>query len=235
MSNLSLTETQVVAAFASVCPYGIIVTSIEKRYPPAPDVRCQISDGSYVAFEVTESIYDDIAKQSADSIFMKRKLKNYIESLSIKDAFNKKFNNAMIFIYPKDRKLDKNIFSSNIKRLIEYLLTKAPEGKEFTFPDDKFNGEISRGNFNGPIYDTSFGSDFNDCLINRIDSKFNKDYRTNLPIDLLIHYYMQPGPFAWDINEGINFIKQNLKNSYFRRAWIYSTKENKILAAYPEI
>ena len=107
MSILSLSEVQVIAAFASVCPYGIIPASIEKREPPEPDIRCQISDGSFVAFEVTESIFDDIAKQNDDSIFMKRKIKEYLESFPNKDDFHNKFYNAMIIIYPKDRKLNK--------------------------------------------------------------------------------------------------------------------------------
>jgi hypothetical protein len=240
MAKRSLSEVKVVTIFASVCPYGIIPSSIEKRKPPEPDIMCQISDGSWVTFEVTESIDDLIAQRNEEAQSLKTNIKEYLNKSSLKNELLVKYCNAMISIYPYDR-IPKKIFRSqkNIDSLLKFLANLPNDINEEEFNSigkHKYIIEIDRGNFIGPIFNTDIGGSFNDYIIQAIDIKFfKKNYRTDLPIELLVYYHMQPGPFQWDVNEAIDFIKNNLKKSPFRRAWIFSTKENKILDGYPII
>src|SRR5271157_2060259 len=103
MSKGSLPEVKVVSSFASVCPYGIIHASIEKRKPPEPDIRCQIWDGSWVAFEVTESIDHLIAQRSEEAQKLKNDLNKHLQVSSVKNELYAKYCNAMISICPEDR------------------------------------------------------------------------------------------------------------------------------------
>ena len=231
-----------VGIFAPLCPYGIIPTSIEKRKPPEPDVKCQISDGSWVAFEVTEAIDDLIAQRNNEAKRLKNYLKKYLEISPFKYEFYNKYRNAIIFISPEDRIPRKPFCSEdNINKLLK-CLTNLPDEinqLEYVFSGKhKYNVEIYRSmvNYGHPIFDTYFGSDFNDYIINTIIKKFfRKTYKTDLSIDLLIHYNIQPGPFQWDVDEAIEFIKNNIKKSRFRRAWIFSTQRNRILGVYPPV
>ena len=240
MAKRSLSEVKVVTIFASVCPYGIIPSSIDKRKPPEPDIRCQMSDGSWVAFEVTESIDDLIAQRNEEAQSLKNNIKEYLKVSSVKDEILNKYCDAMISIYPYDR-IPRKIYRSqkNIDSLLKFLANFPNDTDEVEFNSigkHKYIIEIDRGNFIGPIFNTDIGGSFNDYIIQTIKIKFfRKTYQTDLPIELLIHYHMQPGPFQWDVDEAIYFIKNNLKKSPFRRAWIFSTKENKILDRYPII
>jgi len=240
MPKRSLSEVKVVTIFASVCPYEIISSSIEKRKPPEPDIRCQISDGSWVAFEVTESIDNLIAQRNEEAQSLKRNIKEYLKVSLLKNELLVKYCNAMISIYPYDR-IPNKIFRSqkNIDSLLKFLANLSndiDEGEFNSIGKHKYIIEIDRGNFIGPIFNTDIGGSFNDYIIQAIDIKFfKKTYQTGLPIELLVHYHIQPGPFQWDVNEAIDFIKNNIKKSPFRRAWIFSTKENKILDRYPII
>jgi hypothetical protein len=223
MSKGSLSEVKVVASFASVCPYGIIPASIEKREPPEPDIRCQIHDGSWIAFEITESIDHLIAQRSEEAQKLKNDLNKYLQVSSIKNELYAKYCNVMISIYPEDRVPRKNFRSQkNINKLLMLLSNFADnidEGEFFFQGEHKYIIELDRGIFQGPIFNTEFGSSFNDYIIKAIHKKFfMKTYQNDLPIELLIHYYMQPGPFQWDVNEAIKFIRLNLNNSPFQRA-----------------
>ena len=235
MPEYKLPEEEVFKSFAKLCPYGIV--SFNKRYPPEPDMICQIRDGSSIAFELTESIYNIVAKRQEDSPYMKFQIGNYLNKSELKQVFEEKFKNAFITIYPHNRILSRSYFRNKIGDFIKFLIEQAPEGEEFHFPGNyKFVCEIVRGNFQGPIFDTDFGGDFNDCVIEELEKKFfQKVYSTCLPIELLVFYHMQPGPIQSDIDEAVGFIKENLVDSPFRRVWIYSIREDNMLAIYPEI
>ena len=47
-------ELRVFRHFVQVARLPVIPESIEKRYPPEPDVHCRLSHGEHVAFELVE-------------------------------------------------------------------------------------------------------------------------------------------------------------------------------------
>ena len=227
-------EIYIFKKFAKLYPYSIDLRSIIKKEPPEPDISCSLSDGSIIAFELTEIIDEDLKRSNSDSKRIKEALNNELEQLE------ENFNNALIYIAFNKEILFRRKKNS-IQKIINYLLTldKAEEG-EFK-PKDLIDIirfiTISRG-IKGPIIDVNSSAWIGDPLKERIKRKFEKEYETESNnIELLAYYELQPKEpkniLEYKLNSLKEFIKNNIKSSVFQRVWIYSTRGNKIIFVYP--
>ena len=83
--------------------------------------------------------------------------------------------------------------------------------------------------------DSLQGGFFSDDLsLERIAKKFGKKYSNSC--DLLVYFDLQPvvAEKSW-LPQVQNFIRENIKNSSFKRVWIYSIPQEKIMFVYPEL
>lgn len=227
-------EISIFKKFTKLCPYSINLSSIIKKEPPEPDISCSLSDGSIIAFELTEIIDEDLARSFNDSIRLKEAFNDELEQLEAN------FNNALIYIAFDEEILFRRKKNS-IQKIINYLLTldKTAEG-EFR-PKDlidivKFMS-ISRGVI-GPIIDVESIAWIDYPCKEYIKRKFEKNYETESNnIELLAYYELQPKEpkniLEYKLNSLKEFVKNNIISSEFQRVWIYSTRENKIIFVFP--
>ncbi|MFH0732872.1 MAG: hypothetical protein V2A72_08165 [Candidatus Omnitrophota bacterium] len=86
------------------------------------------------------------------------------------------------------------------------------------------------------IYGGSFEGGFftDDFLFENISNKFKKNYSQTC--DLIAYYDVQPIIVEKNYLSILqDFIKVNIKNSPFRRVWIYSVHQEKVIFVYPAI
>lgn len=55
MTIQQIGELEVFRRFAEVCPSPLLLNTVEQPLPPAPDLLCQLQDGSSLAFELTQA------------------------------------------------------------------------------------------------------------------------------------------------------------------------------------
>ena len=154
------TELTIFRAFAKICPLPIQFDSIQKMCPPKPDIECAISGDGLIAFELVEIIDQNFANLFAKQNDTKKSISEFHSKLpkEKKKHFDGKYSNAMIFPQFKNastfRQREK-IFPVIFDHLLK--IDKQFEGDTFK----NLNGElwdisISRGTFNGPLFDLSF-------------------------------------------------------------------------------
>lgn len=227
-------EIYIFKKFAKLCPYSIDLRSIIKKEPPEPDISCSLSDGSIIAFELTEIIDEDLIRSFSDSIRLKEAFNDELEQLEAN------FNNALIYIAFTEGILFRRKKNS-IQKIIYYLLTLDKTTEGVFKPKDlidivKFIS-ISRGVI-GPIIDVESSAWVDDPCKERIKRKFEKKYETESNnVELLAYYELQPiepeSILEYKLNSLKEFVKNNIKSSVFRRVWIYSIRKNKIVFIYP--
>lgn len=73
-----------------------------------------------------------------------------------------------------------------------------------------------------------------DLCLEHIAKKFRKKYTNSC--DLLAYFDLQlvVAEKSW-LSQVQNFIRENIKNSSFKRVWIYSITQEKIMFVYPEL
>lgn len=227
-------EIYIFKKFAKLCTYSIDLRSIIKKEPPEPDISCSLSDGSIIAFELTEIIDEDLIRSFSDSIRLKEAFNDELEQLE------ENFNNALIYIDFTEGILFRRKKNS-IQKIINYLLTLDKTTEGVFKPKDlidivKFIS-ISRGVI-GPVIDIGSFAWIDDPCKERIKRKFEKKYETESNnIELLAYYELQPiepeSILEYKLNSLKEFVKNNIKSSLFQRVWIYSVRKNKIVFIYP--
>lgn len=126
--------------------------------------------------------------------------------------------------------------------ILEFLLTldDKSEGKYTTSSHSALGKtvrwiNISRGDFVGPCFDVEAVGSFAEPACNRIEDKFTKQYRVKSIAELLAYYELQPElPKNHWLPSLKYFLERSLKNSIFKRIWVYSISQNKILYVYPQ-
>jgi hypothetical protein len=244
MNEQDKNEIRIFKHFAELCPYSINPASIIKQNPPALDILCQLSDGSYIAFELVESIDGSIAKSTYGPMKIKSYFDDHLKSLPRykKKKFKSKYKNAMINVafnenhyYLSQRTTIKKIFSNLLNMTVSY-----ESDLKLNF-DKNLNNKIhyisiSRGDFVGPIFNIGSVTSFADPCKERIKNKFKKKYEIDSNIDLLVYYEIQPMlPEKNWLPPVEEFIKTSIDKSLFQRVWIYSVTEKKIIYTYPNI
>ena len=90
---------------------------------------------------------------------------------------------------------------------------------------------ISNCDFAVPCFDTDSVGFLACPLLNRIQDKFGKAYKTQYPCELLLYYDLQPEIVSkFKLNDACEYARENIHKSVFKRLWIYSLHNDKILA-----
>lgn len=245
--NQTKQELKVFKSFAKHYPCKIEINSIEKRYPPEPDIYCKLVNGEKISFEITECVDNRIMKKWSDYTELRNLIKTEIQNLSDEDKreLHKKYYDASILVIFNEnftvRKKEKSI-----PFLIEYLLsipTKNNLSGEIEIKSIKEIKRIfitrTRGYNKVPDIDLpGIVTDFDEYSLKTIKNKFSKNYQTDNEIELIIYYYYQYD--ITDLNKinfiktvdfikTIDFIKENISKTSFKRVWLYSYTNDKVL------
>lgn len=237
-------EIRIFRTFAEKSPCGIDFNTIEKRYPPEPDIFCKSLYGDSISFELVECLDSNIARSIYDTSDIKQAFCKQLQKLPIRkrQSIEIFFEDASITVAfckgtPEIRK-------QQLIPLIFDFLHKIAANKEereyhaVDFPNLKSVIErlsIKRGFENGPLFQIAPEPVwFSDTSIERIKAKFSKHYETKHRTELLCYYELQPElPGNRWLPEVETFVEANLKSSPFNRVWIYSVIKNKIIYVYP--
>lgn len=235
LNEKDLTERTVFSEFAQVSPLGIRLSSIEKRQPPEPDILCEIAGEGPVAFELTESVDSEFMRQMADWEVQSQlhnafqhlpanvhfELENNLQDAIVRVAFHEQASkrergNAIPQIFERLRQIDPSFVGvdrpqADLGRIVRYVA-------------------IVRGALRGgPHFERDISGWHGDVTLDAVKRKLGKVYNSSAPIELLVHYERSP-VFSDQIWPELRaFLEQNLRNSRFRRVWVFAVKEKTIL------
>lgn len=244
MNQEAKREIRIFRMFATLVPYPISLSSITKKEPPEPDISCNLSDGTAMAFELVECIDNSIAQSIYDSLRVKEVFSNELERLpkGKKERIEAKFKNALICVaFVKGIRANKR--KSAIPTIFDYLLSleNTAQGKidlqsSRELKDVVHSVSIVRGGFAGPLFDVEAVTSFVDPVKERIRDKFRKQYKTKSKTELLAYYELQVKiPENQWLPSVEKFVENSIKTSVFQRVWIYSIPQNEIVWVYPAL
>lgn len=237
-------ELTIFVHFAKICPVNILSGSIERRYPPEPDILCEINGKGLTAFEMVELIDTDLATRTLGGLKLKHLLNDGLGKLSSKEKreIKRRLSDALVHItfnpqasfrtrrdaIPKILKSFTTISPRCVGQLrLNARIQSVPCVKGIT---------IRRGSFVGPCFDVEAAGFFGDPTLEKVKGKFSKAYQTSNAIELVGYYELQPvlKDSLW-LPQLRVFVRKNLKNSPFRRVWIVDLPNQTIRYIYPKL
>ncbi|MDV2502758.1 MAG: hypothetical protein RX318_02235 [bacterium] len=245
MNEQSKAEILIFEKFARVCPYAIDENTIKKEEPPKPDISCNLSDGTPMAFELVECRDESLAQSEGDSGKLIMAQREHLNALppEQKERFNIKFKNATIIVGFVDG-ISLIRRKRSISKIFDYLLTleNTPEG-EFDLRCHQDLKDvvrwilIRRGKYSGPMFRVKAFTYFEEPAIKAIKKKFTKlDYEIKSRTELLAYYESQPEIFE---NEWLPSVQEcveiDIETSVFQRVWIYSISRDEVIYVYPSL
>ncbi len=235
-------ERHVVEAFLNTAGLSFNPESIQSLDPPQPDTICTLTDGTKLAFELTEVVDPKLARNYDFAVGLKQAMYQHYDSIAQanRDQMDHLFGNADIFIaFAEDTTKTKAI--SMIPSIFESLLTctREVEGDidKSILPKGTKRITIARGEFVGPMFNAAgLALYIKNVMTERIAKKFSKGYECNCPLELLVHSSiksLQP-EILWldDVRE---LVPSCLKETPFRRVWIFDYVESNIIYVYPDV
>ena len=120
--------------------------------------------------------------------------------------------------------------SANVRRSIinkvlgELLNVDASFEGEYSLPTDLkaiVGVEIVRGNFDGPRFTAIAGGHFNPIPTEALERKFQKQYQTSAPKELLIYFETQSAPPEEEIVRLLGIVSQLNSAATFEKVWIF--------------
>jgi hypothetical protein len=221
-------EIRVFRDFIARVGLAVLHASVQKRYPPEPDILCQFEDGTQVAFELTEVCHPANAAFffSAPALseviektyrYLPTKLRNDLDSRFSQQALSFRFQSgatrkqirnkmprifAELSQHPEETERFE-LFSPSVKRVLDSIWLRGR-----SYPDS------------GPWFNIGgvFSSD--DVVQQSIMAKLGKEYATPNPIELVAYF----GAFAFSKDGGWKeplrglLDREGLKP--FRRIWV---------------
>lgn len=216
-------------SFFEICDLPFQVLSFEKRDPPYPDILCFGTKSEKISFELVELIDQGYAKKFETQF----KLRNAIDEFLFKDGLEYKknihnnYSNATIsFDFSDEASIREKINS------FQYLFALLDsQQKNFTGKIDISDNavkkickalEISRGRYNGPIFNIDVYGSFGNPVTKTIKSKFKKTYKKDCPIHLLAYITHSP-MFPEDhwLPQAKEFIEYNKELNPFEKIWFF--------------
>ena len=232
-------EMRIFRRFAAICALPLSTESAESRYPPEPDILCKVEGGGEIAFELVKIIDSGLAKRNDAQKDLHEHMENEYESLPPKEKmeFSQRIGNALIDVaYKPDvslkakRSTTKAIILS-LKGVDPYFEGNIPLGMELSKVIKRIT--ICRGDFSGPCFNVESVGSFRDPIVEKLEEKFNKSYKTKFIIELLAYYDLQPvlRESYW-LPKAISFIERNIHTSPFGRIWIFDVHKENIIYCY---
>ena len=213
--------------FVQVARLPVVPESIEKRYPPEPDMRCRLSHGEEVAFELVEICNSVNARFSGSANHIHGLVMSAYRSLSpsARKAFDDRFINVPLsFSFRPAASL------SAIRNALPSLLgdlVSAPEG------DGGYKGlspaaravvlsirNVGRADNPGNV-NFNIGTSFDPTVsLKAVAAKLSKKYESDSPIELLAYF----GPHAWGHDTSHRDVLSQIIEATglgpFRRIWM---------------
>lgn len=203
--------------------------------PPAPDIQCTTHAGEILTFELGEIVDPELVRNTALVV----KLSSIFEATvadapeRIRQELTAKYKSSNIHVWFRDASLRRS--SQAIFELLDYL-AKVPQLSGAHTP----TGGISRSvrkvhiwstKLDGPRFSVDGALGVRNPVLDTLTSKFFKShYEAPHPIELLLYYDIQlASPEAIWLPGVKNFIDANLSRSFFRRVWVYSIQDERIL------
>jgi len=236
-------ERKVFEKFASICPIGICLDSIQQPDPPKPDILCKDTNGNIIEFELGEAVdqnFQRLTKLSINQTLIE--MRDYFESLDgvEKEKFSKLYGDAMLhFSFRKDatKRQRQNAYPA----IFSFLLSLSPgyegdvEDSAQDFPKICKRITINHGDFKGPEFNESPGSLVNPAVYKIIKDKFGSSYETTGQLELLVHsFHMNLLPKSGWISRVQEYLEKNMNASQFKRVWIFDFHKPSIEYVYPE-
>jgi len=240
-------ELQVFESFVAAAPLPILPGSARKLEEPAPDIECELEDGSKLAFELTEVLDEDIARENAAfqedfDLFPK-----IIGELSSEDKrkFEDTYCNIMFsvtFTDKSNRNQKKQAAAALVPHLLSneidtfpmsnYEVLKVPKRRKFSVLKNVY---LIRTTVGVRKFDVTAGGAFFIPVEETLGAKFAKTYISNHPVELLAYFDEQPNiePDIW-LPSAKKFVEEKLAGSPFRRVWVYDLNDSSFLLVHPE-
>ena len=234
-------ELQIFKRFVAAANIPIRVDSIRCCSPPAPDISCMTVGGTPVAFELTETIDEKLARNMSFSLEVKTALtSNFHDSLD--RASRRKLcttlHNADIHVR-LDPNLTKPGISGVVLSIFERLMdcTADDDGglDPTTLPGGVRGIRIWRGGFRGPLFSVAGAQNVGDKTVQRVRNKFTKQYEYSGDIELLVHSWTRsllPDEF-W-LDKLREYLQKEFGRSPFRQIWFFDYHNSSIRFRYPE-
>lgn len=187
-------ELSIFRSFVDICGLDIDLSSIQKQAPPGPDIFCRTNSNEQISFELVELIDTDFAHSMSRHFDGKKLLRCLYENLPSqkRKQFDMLYHNPDLqFGFCGDASV------KNLKRKLplafDELLAQAEhfQGELSTFSDRKVVNvlrfvRVNRG-ITGPLFDVENYMRIGDPTPNALNSKFQKEYESLCPIELLAY------------------------------------------------
>jgi hypothetical protein len=236
MNKKEKKEYQILLKFTEKYPFPIIADSIKNEKPPKPDISCKLKDGKSIAFELVEIIDDGLAKRLNDKLEIERIINQKLNDLNIE---KKIFKDRMVIIdYHHNASKNKKI--SIIDQLIAYIIKIECRIGDYYFNNEPgFNGtlhsiSIIESNYDNQRFSVNDFGSIGNPVLEQVKKKFDNSYERELEIELLAYYQLFP-----NIQERIwlpnvrEFVQENITSSPFKKIWIFSVTQEKIIFSFP--
>lgn len=232
-------EIKVFKEFMSVCPVQLKEETVKGMDPPHPDIKVQDGNKNIIYFEITKVVDEDLCKRIGMQETITCMLKSeygHLES-NIKKSFDDKYRNCLIHIWFYDH-VDLPKRKKSVKNIIDFLLCDVDNfssKKEVSNFNNGLKGIVqeiilTKGSFNGPNFQVNAcGSINSNPIMKQYKKKIQKKYKNDYSIELLLYYDFQSEQC---ISDELDFAKNyfgEMSSSIFKRIWIYSLWNNKIL------
>lgn len=238
--KLNLDELSAFNRFAEVAALPIVDGSVQTRFPPEPDILCQLSSGEYVGFEVTEACNPKNIRFAKNAMVLGRDLSSAYQNLppDFHKAFRTRFAGHAISVA-----FEPEVGRSKARRTIPKILVALLNSSHtsdgwFLETPAQFPGILQHIRFAGryyepddPTFNIAGSFDPSDMTVDAVRRKLSKKYVTSYPIELVVFFGGWAAHFLDDWRNVIpELLRQNGGTQPFRRIWIFGG--DKIQANY---
>ncbi|CAN5434493.1 hypothetical protein BH20ACI3_BH20ACI3_18800 [soil metagenome] len=156
-------------------------------------------------------------------------------STEAKAEFDSRFGNAWVEV-----RLRPSISLRRRKQIAERILDqmmKLDPRFEGTFSMDEMGTKVAsvlvkrRDGLAGPHFKVPAVAHYDPIPLDRLQAKFEKEYKSHAPIDLLAYYYTQEAPLDEQLRELFHFIDSHMAGACFTRTWVFNVTDRRI--CYP--
>ena len=227
-------ELEVFQSFASVCDLCIVPDSIEKRYPPEPDIFCGLQGGGGLAFEMVRLIdRNRLARRLGDQEKLERHFEEYCRSLpdGPRDQLQARIGNARIFVRMQPScSLAKRMRA--VPGIVQQLLALDSEFRgKLTLPSDLArvaSVKILRGARQRYLFHVEATSFFDPVPLDAIEEKFDHTYQSSAPMELLAYFNVLGAPPQSQLGPLYKLIEERWPSSCFSRVWVFDATAQRI-------
>ena len=231
-------EKEIIEKFLLEAGYKIQPQGIQFLDPPSPDILCKLAGGDNIAFELTETVDPNRVRKIELSNYMRAEMYTYFENMKFLEQKKIKniFGNADL-CFNFDDAISKSSFRQLLPSIFQFLLNCSSNMNgniKLLLPNGIKRFRITRGEFKGPIFNTSGELYWVDKTVERIKKKFQKQYKCDYPIELLVHSRTQGLlPDALWLPAVKKLVTQELVQSPFRKVWVFDYTTSQIRYMYP--